>query len=314
MSVEMTSQSSIPPKDDPRYIAATIKQLPGLGDPKERRIIDVLRRDLLSTDASRMMFGKLREVVIGNWRDAFAHLAHPNYVHDVTQKGAKVAAEVANCTIVEGSESKLDQLGTGQPVMIVSNHLGTFKLVTMTPEDLKAAGINHEVPSIYYPYLTYFMPFKPVAEKLGDNIYMASYEQPGKLADLFRATGGIDVPPSEFAPERTETLVEFTRQLIAEHPNTALVVFPEGRTMGKISGGQIYDLQDFRTGAYVIASQVGMPILPVGQYFDVNKGGFDTKIFDPINVESGKSKEYYQEAANTTKAAIQAWLDSKKSS
>lgn len=315
MKVEMKDGIGDPTtsKNDPKYIDATIRQLPSLDDPRERRIIEVMKDKILSSPASADTFKRLKQVVIDNWQDAFSHLDDPDYVHDVTQKGLAEAAEVAKSTIVSGEEN-LKELKKKSPVMIVSNHLGTFKLISMNPEELKERGIDHKVPNIYYPYLTYYMPFYPAAEVLEDNVYEASFEEPAKLGELFRAAGSIDVPPPEVILERTSALARWTRELIDKHHNAALVVFPEGGTTGKRSGGAIYDLAEFKTGAFVIAAQVGISILPIAQYFNTDRSGFDLAVFEPFSLEPDKPKEYYQEAASKVGQEMQAWLDTKKSS
>lgn len=305
-------------KDDPRYIEATIKQLPTLDDPLERRIIVVMKEKILTTPWAEETFKKLRELEIVNWRDAFSHLDQPEYIHDVTQESAKEASKLVNSQIKTGREY-LEELGKNKPVMIASNHFGSFKLISMNPEELRANGIMHPIPNIYYPYLTYYMPFYPVAEALGDNIYEASFEQPGQLGDLFRATGSIDVPPPGVSSveraggpaKRTDELVGFTQQLFENHPNAALAIFPEGGTTGKRSSGAIYDLAEFKTGAFVIASKLGIPILPVVQYFNVNSG-FELGIFKPIILEKDNPKEYFEKIANETKDQIQTWLNQRQ--
>lgn len=316
MTLEMEqpqNENPIMNKNDPRYIEATIKQLPSLDDPRERRIIDVMREKILVTPWAKDTFAKLRQLEIDNWDDAFSHLSQPEYIHDVTQKGVVEAAHIVNSKIVTGEEN-LKELTKASPVMVISNHFGTFKLISMSPEELQARGITHPVPNIYYPYLTYYMPFQPVAEALGNNVYEGSFEEPAKLGDLFRATGSIDVPPPEMfrePQERTDALVELTGKLFKNRPNAALVIFPEGGTTGKRSGGSIYDLEKLKTGAFIIAAKLGVPILPVGQYFNVDSG-FELGVFKPFSLEAGKPKEYYEEVANKSRTEIQAWLNQRQ--
>lgn len=307
-----TTQTPVPvTKEDPRYIDATIRQLPSLRDERERRIIDEMQHQVLSTETSRDTFRRLREVVLNNWQDAILHLDDLEYVHGKTQEGARVAAEAAKVQIAMGVEN-LDRLKKNKPVMIVSNHLGTFKLISLSPEELKERGIDHKTPSIYYPYLTYYMAFQPIGERLGDGVYEASFEMPGKLGELFRASGNIDVPPPEVTQQRTAALTKWSQDLIERHPNAALVVFPEGGTTGKRSGGKIYDLEEFHKGAFVIASQLGIPVLPVAQHFDVNRGGFDLGVLSPIDVKPNMPEEYYDEVASSARSEMQGWLDQRK--
>lgn len=302
-------------KDDLRYVEATISQLPSLDDPRERRIIEVLREKLLTTPWARNTVIRLRETIIANWQDAISHLDQPDYVHNVTQKGAAEVARLVNSKIVSGEEN-IDKLEKKKPVMVLSNHLGTFKLISMSPKELREKGIEHRVPNIYYPPVTYYMPFFPVAELLGNNIYEASFEQPLRLGEYFRATGSIDVPPpdvtspvqSSGTARRTEELVKATRQLFQNRPNAALVIFPEGGTTGKRSGGALYDLEGFKTGAFFIAAKLGVPILPVAQYFNVDRG-FELGALKPVILEKDKPKEHYEQIGNDIKTQMQAWLN-----
>ncbi len=298
-------------KDNPTYIAATIKQLPTLDDPRETRIISVMRQKLLTTPYARGAFWEAGERVLENWTDANQHIEDETYIHDITQKGAREVATALNSTIVSGKEH-LDSLPKGKPIMIVSNHLGAFKLISMTPDELRVQGITHPVPNIYYPYLTYFAPFQPVAEVLGNNIYEGSFEEPGRLGKLFRATGSIDVPPPIFKnpDERTNILIESTQYLFKNHPNAALVIFPEGGTTGKRSGGDIYDLERFHTGGFVIATRLGIPILPIGQRFNVEKG-MELGIFSPINIDPASPREHFEEVAERVRIKMQSWLKQK---
>lgn len=305
-------------KDDPGYVEATIRQLPSLDDPRERRIIEVLKEKLLMTPWAKSTVVKLREMIIANWQDATSHLDKPDYVHDVTQKGTEEAARLVNSKIVSGEEN-IDKLDRKKPVMILSNHLGTFKLISMNPEELREKGIEHRVPNIYYPPITYYMPFIPVAKLLGNNIYEASFEQPLRLGEYFRATGSIDVPPPDVTSpvqasgtaRRTEELVKATRQLFQNHPNAALVIFPEGGTTGKRSGGALYDLEGFKTGAFFIAAKLGVPILPVAQYFNVDRG-FELGVFNPIVLEKDKPKKHYEQIGSDIKTQMQAWLNKRQ--
>lgn len=300
-------------KDDPRYIQATIDQLPGLGDSRERRIIEVMKEEILVTDASKETFSQLEDDVKSNWQKAYDRLGDPVVVRRIFQEGTQSSAKIAKVNIEEGEEL-VKSLNPKNPLMIVSNHLGTFKLISMLPEELKQRGVaGQQLPSIYYPFVTYYMPFQPIAERIGNGIYEASFEQPGKLGQLFREAGNIDVPPQPFAQDRVDTLTNDTKDLISNAPNSALVVFPEGGTTGKRSNGRIYNLEKFHKGAFVIAAKLGMPILPVAQYFDIQRGGFDLRIFEPFSLDQSVTVDEIDEAASNTQGKMQEWLDTKKS-
>lgn len=307
-------------KRDARYMAATIKQLPSLDDPREVRIIAVAKEQLMTTDWARSTVNQVREAVVANWRDIYSHRSDSDYVHDRTQEVLINIAQITNARIVDGEEN-LDDLPKRKPVFIVSNHFPFFKLISFTPDQLRQFGVDahHPVPTIYYPFAPYYAVFSPVGQQLGINLYEASFEQPGDLGDLFRASGCIDIPPPpQLMPElvqgtgnRLGELTESTRELFAAHPNAGLVVFPEGGTTGKRSGGQIYGLEEFHTGAFVIAAKLDVPVLPVAHHFDPNKG-IELAVFKPITPNASATREEFASVAEIARGEMQKWFNSKR--
>jgi hypothetical protein len=285
----------------------------------ERQIVDVLKREIISTPLAESIFSKLKESVVLNWKNAFSHLDQPEYVHNLTQEGVVRASEIMNSRIQSGQEY-VEKLNKKSPVMIVSNHLGTFKLAAMDAEELRQNGVTGPILDIYYPYVGFIAPFYPVTKILEDNVYEAAVEAPGKLGELFRATGNIDVPPKVKIDEpstngeearRSDVILDSARELINKHNNAALVIFPEGGTTGKRSGGKIYELEKFKTGSFVIAAALNMLVLPVVQYFNTN-GGFELGVLEPFTVEKGMSKEQYENIAESTRGKMQTWLNERR--
>ena len=327
LEMEQSMSDNIMRKDDPRYIEATIKHSPSLKDPLERQIKEIIEKEVISTPFAEDMVNKLRDYVISNWKDAYSHLNQPDYVHDLTQKGNVETAEIMNSKIISGEEN-VRKLKEGNPIMIVSNHLATFKLISMNEKELREMGVTGPVLDIYYPYIGFTAPFCPITKILKDNIYEAAVEAPVKLGEIFRATGNIDVPPringnssgennNNGEEGRADVLTESLRDLMARHQNAAFVIFPEGGTTGKRSGGKIYSLENFKKGSFVIAAKLGLPILPVVQYFNPNSG-FELGALEPFvpedrtNYPEAKSKEYYGNIAESTRGKMQNWLDQRR--
>lgn len=310
LEMEQTTGGTIMKKNDPRYIEATIKHSPSLNDPLERKIVDIIKSEALTTSWAREAFRKLKEGIILNWEDVYSHLNDREYVHNATQKAIAEAAEIINTSIVSG-EDNLKKLKRDSPFMIASNHLSTYKLVPIMPEELRAIGVKGPLLDVYYPYIAFISPFYPVTKKLNDNIYEAAVEAPGELEKVFTATGSIDVAPASLFKDRISMLTEATKILFTKHPNAGLVIFPEGGATGKRSGKGIYDLEQFKTGSFLIASKLSIPILPVAQYFNPQKG-FEIGVFEPITPKRDQPKEYYQNIAESTRKEMQTWLNQRK--
>lgn len=308
-------------KDDPKYVRAVIDQWPKPDDPKEIRIVDEIRKEFFSTEWARDTFDQARVIQIRHLKDSLSHLQDPVYVHDETQDILAELADITGVGIVEGKEN-IDVLPKGKAVLIVTNHLGSYKLNSLTPEELREIGINGPVLPIFYPFPLYFSSMRPVAKKLENNLYEASFEYPGKVKEIYMASGSIEVPPpievkslhqENQIKGRAPVLIESTKKLIREHPNAAIVSFPEGGTTGKRNGKGPYDMENFRGGSFLIAAAAGIPVLPVVQYFNPNSG-FELKVFNPVFPEADKSKDYYQEIAKKTSDQMQAWLNQRKQS
>jgi|GEM_PF-1857804 len=272
---------------------AIINQWPKLDDPKEKRIVDAIRSELLATDWAKGVFENASKAQLEHIKSSLKHLGDPQFIHDNTQKLLAELAKMTNSKIVRGSEY-LEDLPKGKPVLLLTNHLGGYKLNSWLEDDLKKkTSLSGPVQPKYYHFPLYYSAMHPIAQALEDNLYIASFEYPGKLGEIFRASGSIEVPPKEFLEEgksRTETLTDSTRILLNSHPNAVITSFPEGGTTGKRNGGGPYDLEDFHTGSYVIAKDLGLTILPVAQYFNP-KSGFELKIFKPIKLDSDATED-----------------------
>lgn len=297
-------------RTDPLYVEALVEKKPHIDDPKEIDITDKIRSEIFKEEWVRDAFGRIDSIQKQYLRNMVRNATNHQEVHDQTQKVLKEISEVVRSEIVEGEEN-LDKIPKGSPVLVATNHFGGYKLLPVNPKE--ELGVDIPGYDSMYPYPMYFAALNPVAEKLNDNLYYVSDDFPLVFGDIHRSADFINVPPAKVVPHgRTDLLEHQTAELIRHHPNAAIVNFPEGGTSGKYSGLGPYDLDKFQSGGYVIASHLRIPILPVGQYFDIKKG-FRLRVFEPT-IPEVKSREEHLKDAEKNKNEMQAWLDSRKNS
>ena len=165
-------------------------------------------------------------------------------------------------------------------------------------------GVDIPGYDFMYPSPMYFAGLKPVAKTIGDNLSYVSDDFPGIFGQIHRKAGFIHVPPPNIqSTNRTEALLEQTREAINKRTNIGIVNYPEGGTSGKYSGLGPYDLDPFKTGGYVIASKLGVYVIPVAQYFNPEKG-LQLKVFQPY-IPSISDKEGYEKYAVKDKNQMQ---------
>jgi len=181
-----------------------------------------------------------------------------------------------------------------------------YKLAGIDPK--KELGIDISNYNFMYPSPMYFAGLSPVAEAIGDNLSYVSDDFPDIFGEIHRESGFIHVPPPNIQNiNRTEALLEQTKNALIARPNTGIVNYPEGGTSGKYSGLGPYDLDPFKTGGYVIASKLGIRIIPVAQYFDPNKG-LQLKVF-PSYIPEISEKEGYEKKAKKDRERMQEWFN-----
>jgi hypothetical protein len=297
-------------RTDPAYLDAVVKKK-SQDDPKEAAIRQKIEACMLQENWSREALQNVRDVQKTYLSNAVAHVSDGSYVHDTTQRTIEEISGLLRSNIAEGREL-LETIPSGGPVLIVTNHFGAYKLAGLRPrEDLGVDIPNYDA---IYPYPMYFAALYPVADAIGDSLYYASEDFPLVFGDIHRKAGFVHVPPASIPVEggRTSYLVDETRNVIQQHPNAAIVNFPEGGTSGKYSGLGPYDLDPFKTGAYVIAQQLGIHIVPVAQYFDPHDG-FRLKVLKPF-VPHAESKEEFEDLAEQNRAEMQEWFDRQQQS
>lgn len=277
---------------------------PFRNDPLEQRIRGLIRDNVCSTVKGREMFAKVNDLQIDYFRDAIGNIGKPGVTHDRTQELLKELSQVTNSRIVQGAEN-LDSLPKKSPVFAMVNHFSGYKLVAIEQGTL---GVDSPDIDQIYPFPIFYSSLVPVAEALEDNLYDAHLELPAPLLKVQEEAGLLVVPPGE---GQFKTVVERTEDHLKEHPNSLLVLFPEGESSGKRNNGGPYDMVGFHAGSFIIAAKKGIPVVPIAQYFNPNSG-FELAIFPSFKLDPNGDRAYFEQMAANTRQEMQAWLDTKK--
>ncbi|MBF0208069.1 MAG: hypothetical protein HQK53_14415 [Oligoflexia bacterium] len=291
------------------YVAAVIKKKSQV-NPKEIAIRNKIEQKILRTEWSRKIFERITQVQKEYLSEMLRNIQDTQLIHNRTQETLKQISEILNSSIVEGKEL-LDAVQKEVPVMVVTNHFGAYKLTGINP--LLDLGVSIEGYDFIYPYPMYFAAISPIAQILNKNLYYVSEDFPLVFGEIHTKAGFIHVPSAIDGRNqggRTVIIEQQIKDAMVQHPNFVIVNFPEGGTSGKYSGLGPYDLDQFKTGGYVVASHLGMIVIPVAQYFDKDEG-YKLKVFAPY-IPPVTSKEMYEEYANRDRLAIQSWLDQRK--
>ena len=286
------------------HLEDILARLPKATDPDEVRIVNLLQEELLATSWSQEFFTQARQAQIEFLKFALSHLQDQGAIHKRNQELLKQISELGKARIVSGEEH-LAALEPGKPIMIASNHLGDYKLSPIQPQEL---GLELPIDQIH-PFPMYFAPYSPIARRLAVELFDAHVELPKPLYSIQKACSLITIVAVQSGG--LARLENDTRVLFENNPRAALVVFPEGGTSGKRNGGGPYNLEEFHAGAFVIAGNLGIPILPVGKYFSA-ESGYELGILPPLRPEPGKNRGYYKELATSTQDALRNWLDKRK--
>lgn len=299
-------------RNSPQYIQAVVEKKPHADDPKDIRIRGLIEQEFLQEPWAKEAFDGIRQTQVEYLRNVVLGVNDPEFVDKSTQEALETISGELRSEIVEGRE-KLAHIPKGSPVLIMTNHLGTYKLSGINPQRDLGEGVDiYDGYDFMYPYPLYFAGLYPVAKELGNKLSYSSDDFPGVYGKVHTEAGFIHVPPPGLVQTgRTEQLINQTKELITNQPHTAVVNFPEGGTSGKYNEAGPYDLLDFKTGGYVIAANVGMTILPVAQYFDPQKG-MQLKVFEPLKILPEASREEYARVAGMHQQQMQEWLDAKQ--
>ena len=276
---------------------------------KEVVIRKLLQDTLTPDDQSKQTFRDFKKILIDYFTNSTQNIDDPKYIHDKTQSLIEKISTRGNTTIVSGTEFITDNL-ISRPVFIATNHLCLYKLAIINPNsDL---GVDDAGVEEMYSLPLFHASNYPVAQLLRDSLYIAAYEFPGTIGKIQKAAGGVIIKLKEElemsnGQTGVETLISESRKFFAQHPNAALSILPEGKTSGKSNGISPYDLEEFRTGAFVVAAQLEVPIIPVTQKFINNK--FEVKILKPIYLNNRTTKNEFADVAASTREEMQSHLN-----
>lgn len=293
------------------------KPHPSASDPLEVRIRGLIREQAYATPEGMKMWGDAKVIQRDFFTDVLPRASEEQYVHDKTQEALRRLSDAMNAEIVAGRENA-ERINT--PALVVMNHYSGYKLNSFKPGEIDTEfGKMEEL----YPFPSFFASLIPVAEAVGKGtgLYDAHLEYSSKeentpLRRVQENAGLLVIPESNGGLSSTR---ESTRHLLEKRPNSLLVVFPEGESSGKRNKGGPYDMMPFHSGAFVIAAELGLPVLPVAQFFNPERG-FEISVMPPLmdikRFEKGpdgkptqESKEYYESLAQETHNQMQIQLD-----
>ena len=276
---------------------------PKKDDPLEIRIRDLIREQAYRTPQGKQMWEKSKDAQLRYFREALGRIDDVTYVHERTQQLLSELAKITNAHIVLGEENLRD---LRLPALVVLNHYSGYKNTTLQREEL---GIDLGEMDELYPFPVFYSSVVPAARKLGEEVslYDAHLEYSPDETPLrkLQEEAGLLVIPENGAS--FQAVLELTRDTIKRDPNSLVVVFPEGETSGKRNSGGPYDMVSFHTGPFAIASILGIPVLPVAQYFNP-ESGFEIGIGKSIQPDTNRPREEYSRLAESTRQEMRGLL------
>lgn len=275
-----------------------ISRQPVASDPRESAIREKLG-GLISTEWAKTAIYNLRQRQEEFLKFAIDNPGTPERIRDAYLRLIAELADSTRSRIISGQEH-IEKLQDQKGVIIIANHLGMAKLTRI---DNKSRNLLVELDEVE-PFPARHAAIVRVAELLNAPIFETAVELPSPLLEVQKACGVITVAPS--GEGRTEKLIEDVQDTIQQFPGAVIVMYPEGGTSGKRNEGGPYDLDTFHKGAFVVAAQTGLPILPVCQYFNPEKG-FELHILEPIRL-SEQDLDNLDQIKESTKSAMQQKL------
>lgn len=284
---------------------------PRRGDPLENRIRGLIRDQAYSTELGRRVFSETKKLQVAYFKDSLANISNPDVIHEKTQTLLHDLAKATNAHIVEGQDV-LETLPKGKPLFTETNHYSGYKLTAIEQAEL---GVNYPEIDEIFPFPLFYAPMIPMADALEDYLYDAHLELPGELRRVQEGAGLLVVPEDDgsFIAIKKET-----GKLISRHPNSLIVIFPEGGTSGKRNNGGPFDMDKFHGGSFAIAESLGISVVPVYQYFNP-KSGFEIGILDPVDFtgvpetkDLDARKTYFSELAENTRVKMQHHLNQRQ--
>lgn len=240
---------------------------------EDARITDLLQR-LLTTEWSRNAIQGLQKKISSFFESSFQNINDPDKITNLYEALLPKLAEITKAKIADG-EPFLRKVQGLKGILVVTNHFGLQKLTKIENTNRKFPVSLNEIPSSPIR----FVGLPVIARRLGAQIYETALELPSPLLEIQKACHSITIPV--IGKERTKILLNQVSSIDSKDKKFVIVMYPEGGTSGKRNMGGPYDLDEFQTGAFVVAAKTGLPILPVCQYFNPNKG-YELYLLEPM--------------------------------
>lgn len=271
-------------------------------NPSER-LLTILHNTLASTPWAQEMFAQASVLQ----KDFFRYAARP----DVGRSEADHAydetlGQLSGMTRVQVKEGEeyARRLKDAPAIIVATNHLGIGGVGYVDNSDGTFDYPRDKIEGFPLGMLPGFLISKWYTGGLQTDI---RGEDRGDLISIRKKLSGIVIPNSANSG-RTEKVISEINQMRGPDKRHVFLLFPEGRPSGWANNGGPYDLDTFRAGTFVIACKTGLPILPICQYFDPQRG-LDLFVLPPIQLgqedlaQVGLIKDATQQAMQTVLSA-----------
>jgi hypothetical protein len=267
--------------------------------PEDQRITKLVF-DLLSTPWAKEMAASIKTKMEVFFDGAFKNIESPQKINDSYRSSLTELGIVTKSHIESGKEN-LDVLNDARGAIIVTNHFGLYK-ATMVENSNGRYPVKLDNIS---PFPVRMIALQKLADDSGIPIFETSVELPSPLLEIQQACNSVTIPID--GTGRTAKLTEDVDQKIKDVGKSMFVTYPEGGTSGKRNLGGPYDLDNFSSGAFVVAKELGLPIIPICQYFNP-ESGLELHILEPKHIEKS-DPEGINGVMNEMKASMQNKLD-----
>ncbi len=265
-----------------------------------RRKLDAL----LSTDFSRKMVDSLRERLEIFFTTSLSDTVNSQNIRNLYNELLPKLKETSNASITKGEEN-LTKIKGQKGVIVVTNHLGLGVLTIIDNKNGKYPVALSE----FAGFPVRLSALSILSEIVNKPLFEAAIELPEPLLSVQKATPTVLVPID--GTGRTQHLVNETSKIIDQNYGAMIVMYPEGGTSGKRNDGGPYDMDTFHSGAFVVAQQLGLPILPVCQMLNPQKG-LELHILPAKKIEKN-DPELIKEIMEKTRNEMQSDLDNYQS-
>jgi len=276
-------------QDDPLEIALRI------------RIENILTQSAWATTA----LTRARTTLTHCLTEALAYRHVPERLRAISRRACKVTAACIRTRVTNPTDLRIHARILDGPCLVLMNHLAVFKQCS-----IHTADVHVHIPQFprICPFWADIAVVYPLARVWRHELSLVSHVYPGVFHELHLAAGYVHVHPIDTTDRITHIEMQ-VRALLARQPHTMLVMFPEGRTSGKINESDPYHLLPYRRGAYALARTLDIPRILVAQFFDPHLG-MRLHILDVARLPTtGNTRCVCKQFAESDRARTQTWLD-----